>query len=211
MHKRSEQTRQALVRATAELIADGQLADAGLVNICRVAGVSRGALYHHFSSTAELVAEVRAQASARTTALVEDAFAGPAADAPARLSTALGVAMSEEQLVRAGMRLGQNGTDGPPRLRDEVLSLMRDRIAPPSAAGEGAETGAEGWAEGASDTPERVQLADLAVVVTAGLQSLGYTDRRWWDPETSERIWSMLEPLFAPVERAGASSAAGRD
>lgn len=79
MQKRSELTRQALVRAATELIANGRLADAGLVNICRIAGVSRGALYHHFSSTAELVAEVYAQAHARTAALAEDSFEGSAA------------------------------------------------------------------------------------------------------------------------------------
>ncbi|MBT2443404.1 TetR/AcrR family transcriptional regulator [Streptomyces sp. ISL-36] len=207
MHKRSEQTRQALVRATAELIADGRLADAGLVNICRVAGVSRGALYHHFSSTAELVAEVRAQASARTTALVDDAFAGQAAGAPARLSAALGVAMSEEQVVRAGMRLGEDGTDGSPRLRDEVLSLMRARmVAAEEEAAEEETAVAGGAGDRASDDGGRLRPADLALVVTAGLQSLGYTDRRWWDPETSEQIWGMLEPLFAQAEPAPAAS-----
>jgi AcrR family transcriptional regulator len=162
------------------------------VNICRVAGVSRGALYHHFSSTAELVAEVHAQARDRAAALVEDAFVGPAVDAPARFSIALGAAMAQEQLVCAGMRLSSDGTDSPPRLRDDVLGMVRGRIV-----------------EGAPDdaAPGRsADLADLAVVVTAGLESLGRTDSGWWDPKTAERLWGILRPLFAEADGAGDQS-----
>ncbi|MFJ8754753.1 TetR family transcriptional regulator [Streptomyces sp. NPDC102441] len=186
MYKRSEQTREALVSAAAELIATGRFADAGLVNICRVAGVSRGALYHHFASIAEVVAEVYAQARERATALVEDAFAGPAADAPARFSLALGAAMAKDQLICAGMGLGADGTDSAPRLRDEVLGMVRDRMF-----------------EEARDAAAPDSLADLAVVVTAGLESLGYTDSGWWDPRQTERVWGILRPLFADVQESG--------
>lgn len=198
MQKRSELTRQALVRAATELIANGRLADAGLVNICRIAGVSRGALYHHFSSTAELVAEVYAQAHARTAALAEDSFEGSAAGAPARFSAALGTAMGEDRLVRAGMRLSAEGSEEPPWLRDELLDRVHAKVV------EGARPGGEAGARGPSDSrPE--DLADLAVVVTAGLESLGYTDVRWWDPRTARRIWAMVLPLFG--EAAGAEAA----
>lgn len=101
MQTRSEQTRQALVRAAAELIANGKLSDAGLVNICRRAGVSRGALYHHFSSTAELTAAVYEQAHERVVALMDEAFEGPVEDAPERLLVALCEALRTEELVRA--------------------------------------------------------------------------------------------------------------
>ncbi|MFF3835689.1 TetR family transcriptional regulator [Streptomyces sp. NPDC002458] len=189
MYKRSEQTREALVSAAAELIATGRFADAGLVNICRVAGVSRGALYHHFTSIAELVAEVYAQARERATVLVEDSFAGSAADAPARFSVALGAAMAKDQLICAGMGLGADGTDSAPRLRDEVLGMVRDRIVEDARGG------------AAPDA-----LADLAVVVTAGLESLGYTDSGWWDPRQTERLWGVLRPLFAEAREVGATA-----
>ncbi|MER6523571.1 TetR/AcrR family transcriptional regulator [Streptomyces sp. NPDC001553] len=201
MQKRSELTRQALVRAATELIANGRLADAGLVNICRIAGVSRGALYHHFSSTAELVAEVYAQAHARTAALAEDSFQGSAAGAPARFSAALGAAMGEDRLVRAGMRLSAEGSEEPPWLRDELLDRVHAKVVERAR-----HDGASGT-RGSSDTrPE--DLADLAVVVTAGLESLGYTDVRWWDPRTARRIWAMVLPLLGEVvgaETAGTS------
>ncbi|MCY0920585.1 TetR/AcrR family transcriptional regulator [Streptomyces sp. H27-G5] len=202
MQKRSELTRQALVRAATELIANGRLADAGLVNICRIAGVSRGALYHHFSSTAELVAEVYAQAHSRTAALAEDSFEGSAAGAPARFSAALGTAMSEDRLVRAGMRLSAEGSEEPPWLRDELLDRVHAKVV------EGARHGGETGARGPSDTrPE--DLADLAVVVTAGLESLGYTDVRWWDPRTARRIWAMVLPLFGEAVGTAETDASG--
>ncbi|MER6393823.1 TetR/AcrR family transcriptional regulator [Streptomyces sp. NPDC059382] len=192
MQKRSELTRQALVRAATELIANGRLADAGLVNICRIAGVSRGALYHHFSSTAELVAEVYAQAHARTAVLAEDSFQGSATGAPARFSAALGAAMGEDRSVRAGMRLNAEGSEEPPWLRDELLDRVHAKVV------EGARHDGASDARGSSDTrPE--DLADLAVVVTAGLESLGYTDVRWWDPRTARRIWAMVLPLLGEV------------
>ncbi|MFB7866391.1 TetR family transcriptional regulator [Streptomyces sp. NPDC056069] len=165
--------------ATVELIANGRLADAGLVNICNTAGVSRGALYHHFPSIAELVAEVHTQAQDRVRTLADDSFADGGADAPARFSVALGRALADDQLVRAGLRLAPDGTDNPPRLREAMLDRVR--------------------AEVLTETPERPDrkiLADLAVVVTAGLESLGYTDTAWWSRESTERIWDMLLPLF---------------
>lgn len=183
MQKRSRSTRQALVRAAVELVANGRLADAGLVNICTTAGVSRGALYHHFPSIAELVAEVHAQAQDRVLELAEESLESPGADAPARFSVALGKALSEDQLVRAGLKLGADGTEDPPRLREEVLDRLRGRIL-----------------ADAPDSPDRQVLADLAVVVTAGLESLGYTDAVWWSPERGKRIWDRVLPLFTDPE-----------
>jgi AcrR family transcriptional regulator len=185
MQKRSQSTRQALVRAAVELIANGRFADAGLVNICNTAGVSRGALYHHFLSIAELMAEVYTQAQDRVHALAEDSFAHPGADAPARFSIALGKALTEDQLVRAGLKLAADGTDDPPRLRDEVLARLHGEIL-----------------SEAPDSPDQQVLADLAVVVTAGLESLGYSDTTWWSPENAKRIWDMLLPLFTEAGRA---------
>ncbi|MEU3246237.1 TetR/AcrR family transcriptional regulator [Streptomyces sp. NPDC006875] len=189
MQTRSEQTRQALVRAAAELIANGRLADAGLVNICRRAGVSRGALYHHFSSIAELNAAVYERAHERVVALMDEAFgSGPLEDAPERLLIAFCEALRTEELVRAGIQFAVDGSVGPPRLRDDVLSLVRERVAATH--------------RGAVPAPE--DLADLAVVVAAGLETLGHTDADWWDARTSKRLWALLRPLFAGRAGGGA-------
>ncbi|MFE5143978.1 TetR family transcriptional regulator [Streptomyces fagopyri] len=192
MQTRSEQTRQALVRAAAELIANGRLADAGLVNICRRAGVSRGALYHHFSSIAELNAAVYEQAHERVVALMDEAFgSSPVEDAPERLLIAFCEALRTEELVRAGIQLAVDGSAGPPRLRDDVLTLVRGRVADTH--------------RDAVPAPE--DLADLAVVVAAGLETLGHTDAEWWDAKTSKRLWALLRPLFSAGVVGGALSA----
>jgi AcrR family transcriptional regulator len=180
MQTRSAQTRQALISATAELIANGHLADAGLVNICRRAGVSRGALYHHFSSTAQLTAAVYEQAHERVVELTEETFDDLAGDGPERFLTALGEALREEEMLRAGMRLAADGSAGPPQLRDEVLALVRGHVA---------RTHRE-------TAPAPDDLADLAVVVAAGLESLGHTDPAWWEARTTQRLWALLRPLF---------------
>jgi AcrR family transcriptional regulator len=183
MQTRAEHTRQALVHAAAELIADGRLSDAGLVNICRRAGVSRGALYYHFPSTAALAAAVYEQAHHRVAVMTEEAFAGPAADAPGRFLVALGEALRTEKLVRAGMELAADGSAGPPRLRDDLLTMFHKRVVD---AYQGA-------------VPPAQDLADLAVVVAAGLESLGRTDPDWWDGRTIQRLWELLRPLFRPA------------
>ncbi|MDW8809011.1 TetR/AcrR family transcriptional regulator [Streptomyces scabiei] len=184
MQKRAELTRQALVRATAELIADGQLSDAGLINICSRAGVSRGALYHHFPSTGSLAAAVYDQAHQRVVALTEKAFEGRSADALERFSVALGDALHTEEIVRAGMRLAADGSVGPPRLRDDLLTMVHQRVADAHQ----------------EITPPAQDLADLAIVVVAGLESLGHSGVDWWGSEVAQRVWGLLRPVFLPDE-----------
>ncbi|MEU3524176.1 TetR/AcrR family transcriptional regulator [Streptomyces sp. NPDC038707] len=181
MQSRAERTRQALVEATAELIADGRPADAGLVNICHRAGVSRGALYHHFPSIGALTDAVREEARARLLALLAEAFAVADGNGLERFLVLFGRALREEKIVRAGMRLAADGPAGPPRLRDELLALVRERVAGPPGSG-----------------PRGRDLADLALVLTVGVEALGHADPRWWEAGTVRRLWQLLRPVFPP-------------
>lgn len=141
-------------------------------------------------------AAVYVQAHERVVALMDEAFGGgPVEDAPERLLIAFCEALRTEELVRAGIQLAVDGSAGPPRLRDDVLTLVRGRVA-----------------DTHRDTvPAPEDLADLAVVVAAGLETLGHTDAEWWDAKTSKRLWALLRPLFsvAAVGGAGAVSAIG--
>ncbi|MEV0742104.1 TetR/AcrR family transcriptional regulator [Streptomyces sp. NPDC050549] len=170
----------------AELIADGQPSDAGLVNVCQRAGVSRGALYHHFSSTAMLAAAVYEQAHQQVLELVDKAFEGPSADAPQRFLMGLGAMLRTNEVVRAGMRLAADGSFGLPRLRDQLLAAVRERI---TEVQHGAVFPAE-------------DLADLVVVMTAGLEELGHVNPEWWGDRSAERLWAMLRPLFSSPDAA---------
>lgn len=209
MQKRAEQTRQAIVRATAELIGDGSPGEAGLVDICRGAGVSRGAVYHHFATKEAVAVAVHDEARREATALIDAAFTDAlsgrletaAFTALSRFSSALGRALSDDPTVRAGLRLDPDGSAEPARrLRQEVLSAVHRRVSgllPPAAPG------------GHGDAEQ--DLADLAVAVVAGLESLGRTDASWWSAATSDRVWRTLRPLFAPPASAADGTAAPRD
>ncbi|MER7048017.1 TetR/AcrR family transcriptional regulator [Streptomyces jumonjinensis] len=209
MQKRAEQTRQTLIRAAAELIGHGGLREAGLVNICESAGVSRGALYHHFATKEAVVVAVHEEARQETSAMIDAAFDAPdqkaAFDAPnreaafreaahgalSRFSSALSQALRDEPIVRAGLQLDPDGSsDSDRRLREEVLTAVRRRVSTllpelPSKEGD---------------------LVDLAMVLMAGLESLGHADETWWSPATSDRIWRTLRPLFVSPTATAADS-----
>lgn len=145
--------------------------------------MSRGAPFHHFDTTEAAAVAVRVRAREEVTVLIDAAFEVPAYTGAARFSTSLGRALREDETVRAGLQLSPSGSDGSPRLLEEVLDLVRRRMS-----------------ERQTD-----DLADLAVVVTAGLECLGRRDSAWWDPETSERIWSILDPLLNSPARGSSA------
>ena len=79
--ERSEATRAALVTAARPLFAERGFAGVGTEQIVRAAGVTRGALYHHFSDKRQLFEavyrEVEAELAER---IATEALAGEAAD-----------------------------------------------------------------------------------------------------------------------------------
>lgn len=183
---RSERTRDLLVRATAQVIAQGCPADAGLVTIVNRAGVSRGALYHHFPSTTELIATVYRQARCRVLAMARARLVGPASEGLGCFLAELGREMTDDEVVRAGMQLAADGTTGPPSLRDEVLALVRTYMR-----------GQHGEDETAS-----APLVDVAELVTAGVAAVRF------DAMAFESQWQLLKPLFVAAGAAPGSSPA---
>src|SRR5712691_3340178 len=77
---RSEATRQALVRAARSLFGARGYADVGTEEIGRVAGVTRGALYHQFRDKADLFAAVAEEVEAEIADRIAAGAAGAAAD-----------------------------------------------------------------------------------------------------------------------------------
>jgi AcrR family transcriptional regulator len=92
---RSQQTVEALLEATARVLAKHSYDDVTTKEIARVAGVSAGSLYQYFPSKAALVAALLEQ---RTQADLEKVFAAAAANAGASIEERLraGIAASIE-------------------------------------------------------------------------------------------------------------------
>jgi AcrR family transcriptional regulator len=77
---RSEATRAELVAVARRLFGERGYAEVGTEEIVRAAGVTRGALYHHFESKRELLAAVYEQVEGEITQrIATEAFAGPRA------------------------------------------------------------------------------------------------------------------------------------
>jgi len=84
--ERTEATRAALIGAARSLFAERGYAEVGTEEIVRSAGVTRGALYHHFDDKRELFAAVYEQIEAELAQrIAEGALAGGATDARAAM------------------------------------------------------------------------------------------------------------------------------
>jgi AcrR family transcriptional regulator len=74
--ERAADTREALIAAGRSLFASPGFADAALETIVRDAGVTRGALYHHFADKTELFAAVFERVEGELAARMAEAIAG---------------------------------------------------------------------------------------------------------------------------------------
>ena len=79
---RSAATRDALVTAARGLFAERGYADIGTEEIVRAAGLTRGALYHHFTDKVELFAAAFEEVETETTTRIADAVAAAGATDP---------------------------------------------------------------------------------------------------------------------------------
>lgn len=228
---RAARTRQALVRAAAEVFADDGYALASLPAISRRAGVSTGALHFHFPSKDLLAREVEAAAtvSLQRLAARQDVPAArqdvPAARAPGAPG---GSARPGPAAPSAGP--SAEGAAGPGgaalRLlvdvsRDLVLGLSADPVlrAGFGLGGDPSRKGGEGpgrwwneWvhallreAHGAGELAEGVSPEAAAVAVVAatlGLAGLASRHRFHFSPHLVEQFWALLLPgLAAPPPR----------
>jgi AcrR family transcriptional regulator len=73
--ERAADTRESLIAAARALFAEHGFADVALETIVRAAGVTRGALYHHFPDKSELFAAVFEQVEAEVAARMGEAIA----------------------------------------------------------------------------------------------------------------------------------------
>ena len=111
--ERSASTRQAIVAAATRIIAERGFANAGIDEIARAAGVSKGALYHHYPDKVDVLAAVYedietrlADRIARVASQVEDPFDALRVGAHAFLDACLDPTVRRIALVEAPAGLG---------------------------------------------------------------------------------------------------------
>ena len=116
--ERSAATRDALITAGRALFGTRGYADVGTEEVVRAAGVSRGALYHHFADKAELFAAVFESVEEMTNARIVAAVSAAGPDDPIaamRLGTAVFLDICTEpemariMLIDAPAVLGEQG------------------------------------------------------------------------------------------------------
>ncbi|MFC7844298.1 ScbR family autoregulator-binding transcription factor [Streptomyces sp. NPDC057382] len=183
--ERAARTRQALIRAGAEVFAEEGFVRASLTTISRRAGVSNGALHFHFASKQALTEAIVAEALEVVRQIVRDAGArggGPLealVEATHRLLRRIG----DDVVVRAGFELSDDpGAGAGPGLRREWQGWVQGVLL---------QAGEDGW------LAEEVSADDAATAVvaaTTGFEVLGGTDRTWLSEERVAGFWDLLLP-----------------
>ncbi|MEV0446179.1 TetR/AcrR family transcriptional regulator [Streptomyces spectabilis] len=171
---RAEQTRSALIEVAAAHFYARGARSTGLVEISQEAGVSKGALYFHFSSKEELVATILRDARDQAHALVRQ-YLGESGLHPGdlgRFTAAFARELRHNVVLRAGLRLESDGEGEPPTMRQEWIAYLHRHLS---------------RAEGGSR-----QLAKLISAVTIGLAELGREDCKWWAEEHICGIWNLM-------------------
>ena len=187
MQHRAATTRAALMAAAAELIDETGVSATGLDKIAGRARVSRGALYFHFGSKAELTGAIEDHARAVMAELLRRLAGqrGPVLLDAADFAAALLRRHDRDLLFRAGLRI-ERERSGPadPNAMRELTAALRDRVR----AGSG---------EFRPDADPR-STGDLLAVLVAGLNSLADEDPQWRSAETLDRIWRLVATLLMP-------------
>ncbi|MCH0562244.1 MULTISPECIES: ScbR family autoregulator-binding transcription factor [unclassified Streptomyces] len=119
--KRSEQTVERLVAAAADAFARHGYTGATLADISRHAGVTKGALFFHFSTKDEIAVAVleRARETMERAALRLEAAGGPFLQIIVDLTYVLGRLLREDVYVRASVRIARERDDAGPQGHDD--------------------------------------------------------------------------------------------
>ncbi|MEU6089558.1 ScbR family autoregulator-binding transcription factor [Streptomyces sp. NPDC047085] len=181
-------TRQALVRAAAEVFADNGYARASLPAISRRAGVSAGALHFHFPSKDELAGEVERAATHAVTEMTRHCrrTRGSALSALIAATHQLVGAFAADPVTWAGFRLS-----GDPAWRDRAGLLdwwhtwVHDMLRQARDEGE------------LTDGVSTEGAAAAVVAATVGFEVLGSRDREWLSTERMTQFWTFLLPSLA--------------
>lgn len=183
--ERALRTRQALIRAGAELFAREGFVAASLSTISGEAGVSNGALHFHFESKRALARAVEDEALARLRLVIEESLGRDGRALPALVDATYGLVdrIAEDVVVRAGFELGDDPGRG------ESASLRREWQHWVEETVRRAEQ--DGWLARGVSADDAVTVV---VAATVGFEVLGGEESAWLSQERVAGLWKLLLP-----------------
>ncbi|WP_328973701.1 ScbR family autoregulator-binding transcription factor [Streptomyces sp. NBC_00239] len=192
MQDRSERTRRKLVHAGAEMFHRNGYANATLSEIAACAGVTKGALYFHFSSKDELAEAIRLRGCELLHASVHALRASGRSPLQTLVDTThwLAIGLREEPVIPASFRLTRECTGSAALATDfhrtwlaEVCGLLRQ------ARDAGELRDGIGW--------ESVE--SLVVAASCGIEALAATGMPAAELQCRvSGLWSLLLPSLVP-------------
>ncbi|WPP34435.1 ScbR family autoregulator-binding transcription factor [Streptomyces sp. CL7] len=183
--ERALRTRQALIRAGAELFAREGFVAASLSTISGEAGVSNGALHFHFESKRALARAVEDEALVRLRLVIEESLGRDGRALPALVDATYGLVdrIAEDVVVRAGFELGDDPGRG------ESASLRREWQHWVEETVRRAER--DGWLARGVSADDAVTVV---VAATVGFEVLGGEESAWLSQERVAGLWKLLLP-----------------
>lgn len=184
--ERAARTRQALIRAGAEVFAEEGFAPSSLSTISGRAGVSTGALHFHFESKKALAQAIEAEALEAVHQVVRDSLGRDGGPLQALVDATYGLMgrIADDVVVRAGFELCDNPRrrEGGPSLRREWQRWVEETLLRAEQ---------DGWlAEGVSAD----DAATAVVAATVGFEVLSSEDEAWFSEQKVTGFWGLLLP-----------------
>lgn len=183
--ERALRTRQALIRAGAELFAREGFVAASLSTISRTAGVSNGALHFHFENKRALAQAIEDQALATLRQVIQEAQDRDGRALPVLVDATYGLVsrIADDAVVRAGFELGDDpGRGEGALLRREWQYWVEEMVGRAER---------DGWlAPGISAD----DAATAVVAATVGFEVLGGENRAWLSEGRVNGFWRLLLP-----------------
>lgn len=205
--ERAERTREAIIRAAAAVFERDGFTAAPLGEITRLATVTKGALYFHFASKRDLALAVVNEAADTVHWLLERARRRQTAELPLQilidLSHALVGRLADDQVLRAGLRLGTDEDLHPERvgLSLDWAGVVDEVLRRPGGAADAAPQNPDLGTLPAPRTPSDSAAAarpnlgkDALACVLTGLELLFRRSPQLVEQETLTSVWRLLLP-----------------
>ncbi|WP_016910021.1 ScbR family autoregulator-binding transcription factor [Streptomyces xiaopingdaonensis] len=194
--QRSARTRERLVAAAAEEIAEHGFARATLADVSRDAGVTKGALFGHFATKDQLAGAVQSRSQDLLETAVEELTEGEPyiLQVLVDLSHFLNTVLRDDPFVRASVRISRERAQGDPTPLD-FFSLCFGRLwRLLELARKNGELG-----PAVADASARA----LVTAVVSGVETLTWVGvPRDEVEEWLSRLWALVLPLLAVVGNA---------